>query len=44
MLSAAVIGLVYAVIQLFFTISEFATGVKNPFNYQLDFYGDKVFN
>ncbi|KFK36844.1 hypothetical protein AALP_AA4G179200 [Arabis alpina] len=42
MLSAAVIGLVYAVIQLFFTISQFATGIKNPFNYQLDFYGDKV--
>ncbi|CAL9236191.1 unnamed protein product [Arabidopsis halleri] len=42
MLSAAVIGLLYAVIQLFFTISEFATGMKNPFNYQLDFYGDKL--
>ncbi|VVB02715.1 unnamed protein product [Arabis nemorensis] len=42
MLSAAVIGLVYAVIQLFFTISQFATGIKNPLNYQVDFYGDKV--
>ncbi|XP_010517306.1 PREDICTED: CASP-like protein 4D2 [Camelina sativa] len=42
MLSAAAIGLVYAVVQLFFTISLFATGIKDPFNYQLDFYGDKV--
>uniref|UniRef100_A0A1J3E313 CASP-like protein n=1 Tax=Noccaea caerulescens TaxID=107243 RepID=A0A1J3E313_NOCCA len=42
MFSAAVIGLLYAVIQLFFTISEFATAMKNPFNYQLDFYGDKI--
>ncbi|ESQ52633.1 hypothetical protein EUTSA_v10017310mg [Eutrema salsugineum] len=42
MFSAAIIGLVYAVIQLFFTISELATRIKNPFNYQLDFYGDKI--
>lgn len=43
MLAAAVIGLIYAVIQLIFTICQFATGVTNSFNYQLDFYGDKVY-
>ncbi|KAF3555987.1 hypothetical protein F2Q69_00017654 [Brassica cretica] len=42
MFSAAIIGLLYAVIQLFFSISELATRTKNPFNYQLDFYGDKI--
>ncbi|CAN8287177.1 unnamed protein product [Cochlearia groenlandica] len=42
MLSAAIIGLVYAMVQLFFTVSEFATGNKKPFNFQLDFYGDKI--
>ncbi|CAG7874162.1 unnamed protein product [Brassica rapa] len=42
MFSAAIIGLVYAVVQLFFTISELATRIKNPINYQLDFYGDKI--
>ncbi|XP_010534670.1 PREDICTED: CASP-like protein 4D2 [Tarenaya hassleriana] len=42
MLSAGVIGLVYSVIQLFFSISQFATGKINPINFQLDFYGDKI--
>ncbi|XP_010554985.1 PREDICTED: CASP-like protein 4D2 [Tarenaya hassleriana] len=42
MLSVAVIGLAYAVTQLFFSIFQFATGKINPFNYQLDFYGDKI--
>ncbi|CAH8291610.1 unnamed protein product [Eruca vesicaria subsp. sativa] len=42
MFSAAIIGLVYAVIQLFFTISELATRIKYPINYQLEFYGDKI--
>ncbi|KAJ4903914.1 CASP-like protein 4D2 [Raphanus sativus] len=42
MLAAAVIGLIYAAMQLFFTICQFSTGTTNSFNYQLDFYGDKV--
>ncbi|ESQ52634.1 hypothetical protein EUTSA_v10017305mg [Eutrema salsugineum] len=42
MLSAAVIGLLYAVVQLFLTISQFATGIKHPLNYPFDFYGDKI--
>ncbi|KAH0925067.1 hypothetical protein HID58_017323, partial [Brassica napus] len=42
MFSAAIIGLVYAVVQLFFTISELATRIKNPINYQLDFYDNII--
>ncbi|CAE6039207.1 unnamed protein product [Arabidopsis arenosa] len=42
MLSAAVIGLLYAVVQLFITISQFATGITHPLSYQFNFYGDKI--
>ncbi|WZZ55600.1 hypothetical protein YC2023_055707 [Brassica napus] len=42
MLAAAVIGLGYAVVQLVFTISQFATGTIHPFNYLFSFYGDKI--
>ncbi|CAN8244583.1 unnamed protein product [Cochlearia groenlandica] len=42
MLGAAIVGLLYAAVQLFFTISQYASGTTYPFNYQLDFYGDKV--
>ncbi|WZY90764.1 hypothetical protein YC2023_047499 [Brassica napus] len=42
MLAATVIGLGYAVVQLVFTISQFATGTIHPFNYLFSFYGDKI--
>ncbi|CAH2058716.1 unnamed protein product [Thlaspi arvense] len=42
MLSAAVIGLAYAVVQLFLTISQFATGITHPLSYLFNFYGDKI--
>ncbi|XP_010509003.1 PREDICTED: CASP-like protein 4D1 [Camelina sativa] len=42
MLSAAVIGLLYALVQLFLQITQFATGTTHPLNYQFNFYGDKI--
>ncbi|CAL9236192.1 unnamed protein product [Arabidopsis halleri] len=42
MMSAAAIGLLYAVVQLFLTISQFATGITHPLSYQFNFYGDKI--